>query len=95
MDNVGPALHRMGKGEVKVAEVISLINMRPGQMGRIVGVLGGHGLIRRLEILGLRAGKQVRKISSQLMRGPIVLEVDNTRLAIGFGMARRIMVEVE
>lgn len=78
-----------------MADIISLTNMRPGQIGKIVQILGGHGLVRRLEVLGIRIGKRVRKISPQLMRGPIVLEVDNTRLAIGFGMAHRILVEVE
>lgn len=78
-----------------MAYIIALTMMKAGQMGRVVQIFGGHGLIRRLEVLGIRVGKRVRKVSSQLMRGPVVLEVDNTRLAIGFGMASKILVEVE
>jgi ferrous iron transport protein A len=73
---------------------ISLADMRPGQTGIIVEILGGHGMIRRLDALGLRLRKQVRKVSSMLMRGPVVVEVDGFQVAIGHGMASRIIAEV-
>jgi len=44
--------------------------------------------------LGIRPGKKVTKISSTLLRGPVTLTVDNAQVAIGFGMANRIIVEV-
>jgi len=69
--------------------------MRTGQTGTVVGVLGGHGLIRRLDALGIRPGRKVTKLSSTLFRGPIILRVDNTQVAVGFGMARKIIVEVD
>jgi len=52
-------------------------------------------LIRRLDALGIRPGKQVTKVSSTLFHGPITLRVDSARVAVGFGMARRIIVEVD
>jgi len=76
-------------------EQLTLAEMRTGQTGTVVGVLGGQGLIRRLDALGIRPGKKVTKLSSTLFRGPIILRVDNARVAVGFGMARKIIVEVD
>jgi ferrous iron transport protein A len=73
---------------------LTLTEMRTGQTGIVVGVLGGHGLIQRLDALGIRPGKKVTKLSSTLFRGPVMLRVNNTQVAVGFGMARKIIVEV-
>jgi ferrous iron transport protein A len=73
-------------------EQLTLAEMRTGQTGTVVGVLGGHGLIQRLDALGIRPGK---KVSSTLCRGPVMLRVNNTKVAVGFGMARKIIVKVD
>jgi ferrous iron transport protein A len=77
------------KGQLTLAE------MKTGQTGTVVGVLGGHGLIQRLDALGIRPGKKVTKINSTLFRGPVMLRVNSTQVAVGFGMARKIVVEVD
>jgi len=74
---------------------LTLADMRSGQTGTVVEILGGHGLVRRLDSLGIRPGKKVTKISSALFHGPVVLKVDSTHIAVGFGMAKRIVVEVD
>ena len=74
---------------------LTLAKMRTGQTGTVIGVLGGHGLIRRLDALGIRPGKKVTKLSSTLFRGPVILRVDNAQVAVGFGMARKIIIEVD
>jgi len=76
-------------------EQLTLAEMRTGQTGIVVGVLGGHGLIRRLDALGIRPGKKVTKVSSTLFQGPVTLRVDNAQVAVGFGMARKIIVEAD
>ncbi len=73
---------------------LTLRQMEIGQTGTVIGILGGRGLMRRLEVLDIRPGKKVTKISSTLFRGPVTLRVDNAQVAIGFGMANRIIVEV-
>lgn len=73
---------------------LTLRQMEIGQTGTVIGILGGRGLMRRLEALNIRPGKKVTKVSSTLFRGPVTLRVDNAQLAIGFGMANRIIVEV-
>jgi ferrous iron transport protein A len=76
-------------------EQLPLAEMRTGQTGTVVGVLGGRGLIQRLDALGIRPGKRVTKVSSTLFRGPVMLRVNSTQVAVGFGMARKIIVEVD
>jgi len=72
-----------------------LTQMRRGERGKVVKIEGGFGLLRRLEALGIRKGVEVTKASAQIMRGPITLKAGNTEVAIGYGMARRVFVELE
>jgi len=76
-------------------ERVTLVQMRRGQSGTVAEVLGGRGLVRRLDALGIRPGKRVTKISATFFRGPVTLRVDSAQVAIGFGMAGRIVVEVD
>jgi ferrous iron transport protein A len=68
--------------------------MQAGQRGKIVRISGGHGLVGRLEALGITEGKEIKKISEQWMRGPVLLQRGNTQVAIGFGMASKVLVQI-
>ena len=74
--------------------ILSLVDMKPGQSGLISAIKGGPGFVTRLNQLGLREGKMINKVSSVFSRGPVTVRVDNYHLAIGYGKAIRIMVEV-
>lgn len=74
---------------------ISLADMKPGQSGIIATVAGGHGLKARLQALGIRPGKKVTKLSSVFRRGPVAICVDNFQVALGYGKAIRVLVEVD
>ena len=54
---------------------------------------GGYGFQRKISSLGIRIGKRIKIISSQPFRGPLVVEVDSMRIAIGGGMANKIIIE--
>ena len=69
--------------------------MQRGQSGRVLQIQGGHGMVNRLSALGIMPGKKITKISSMLMRGPVTIEVDRVQVAIGFGMANRIIIELD
>lgn len=71
---------------------MDLTQMKVGQVGTVVEIHGGYGLIRRLQALGIRVGVRVIKVSSQIMHGPVTVQIGNTRVAIGFGMAGKIIV---
>jgi len=74
---------------------ITVSQMRAGQSGRVVQISGGHGFTNRLHSLGIRPGTRITKVSAMFMRGPVTLQVGRAQIAIGFGMARKILVEVE
>jgi len=76
-------------------ETKDLTQLEGGESGVVVEIHGGHGLIRRLESLGIRVGKKVTKVSSQFMRGPVTNRIGNSHVALGFGMAKKIFVEIK
>ena len=73
---------------------ISLTRMRASQRGKIVEIDGGYGLAYKLEALGIREGKEIKKISEQWMRGPVLLQYGNSQVALGFRMASKVFVEI-
>ena len=74
---------------------MTLARMKAGQTGIVVHIAGGHGLTRRLQALGIRPGKKVAKMSSMFRSGPVTVQVDNTQIALGFGISNKITVEVD
>ncbi len=76
-------------------KIVTLRQMQSGQSGKVVEIQGGHGLVNRLSALGVRPGKRITKVSSMLMRGPVTLQSGHTRMAVGFGMANKIIVELD
>lgn len=74
---------------------VTLNGMKAGQSGVILEVRGGQGLVNRLSALGIRPRKKITKVSSMLMRGPVTVRVDRAHVAIGFGMANKIVVDLE
>lgn len=69
--------------------------MKAGQRGTVIEIQGGRGMRARLESMGIRPGVVITKLSTQFMRGPITARVGTTHVAIGFGMARRVIVTPE
>lgn len=80
---------------MNIQTIISLDKMPAGRNGIITDVQGGHGIVQKMNVLGIRPGKEITKISNQLMKGPIIIRSGNTEIAIGYGMASKIMVEVK
>lgn len=74
---------------------VNLAQMKSGEKGTVKEIQGGHGLKSRAQALGIRKGKKISKLSSQVWRGPVTLRIDNLRIAVGYGMARKIIVAVE
>ncbi|NLA25978.1 MAG: ferrous iron transport protein A [Firmicutes bacterium] len=75
-------------------KVVSLVEMKTGQSGRVSQIQGGHGMVARLQALGIHPGKRVTKVSAVFQRGPVVLGIDRSQVALGYGQANRIFVEV-
>ena len=74
---------------------MTLTQMPDKQRATVVEIQGGRNVVDRLDAIGIRPGKEITKISSMLMRGPVTIEVDRVQVAIGFGMAQKIVVELD
>ena len=73
---------------------VTLDRLQPGQSGVVSSVRGGRGIVQRLAYMGLRPGKLVTKVSSQFMAGPVTVLVDGRQVAMGRGIAARVLVQV-
>ena len=65
-----------------------------GESIRIVSLAGGRGMQQRLASMGLNVGSEIEVIKRGLP-GPFLISAGDTRLAIGAGMAHKIMVSPE
>lgn len=72
-----------------------LTDMKTGQSGIVTSIEGGLGVTERVQSMGIRSGKKIKKTGSHFGRGPQTIIVDNFKVAIGFGMAAKIFVEVK
>ncbi len=71
---------------------VPLDELPPGVRARIVGFTGGcWGAIRRLMEMGVTPGAIVEVVAS--WGGPILVRVRGVVIAVGRGVARRILVE--
>ncbi len=69
-----------------------LTELKPGETGKIIALRGGRRMQERLRSLGMMEGNHIRKLSNLVWSGPVIVLVDRAQVAIGFGMARRIIV---
>ena len=74
--------------------ITRLSELTNGKKGKIIGLDGGHGLRRKLRTIGIREGKLVTLVTAQPIGGPIVIDIEGEQVAIGRGMAQKIMIEV-
>jgi Fe2+ transport system protein FeoA len=67
-----------------------------GERAQIIQVDEGHRFRRRLADLGLAVGMEVRVVQASRGAGPLILAVCNdSRLAVGWGMANKIRVQLK
>ncbi len=82
---------------------VPLTALRNGEAGIVTSIEAGHGrgwgrgwgFKKRLMDLGLTPGTRVTVVKSAPFHGPLEILVRGSRLALGRGMAERILVEIE
>jgi Fe2+ transport system protein FeoA len=88
---------------------IPLAMLPVGAKGKITRLHGGRGLVRRLSDMGFTLDVEVKVVHSHASRhhshhhhhhshgpvhgGPLVVEVKDSRIALGRGVAMKIMVQ--
>jgi len=76
--------------------MMSLIKAPHDTPLKIVDILGGHGVRRRLFALGFHKNDLIELDSQTIFRGPILVRnlTLDTSVALGRGVARKIIVEI-
>ena len=72
---------------------MTLDQLHCGEAGTIVDIGAGHGLNRRLQQMGLHVGDVVTVSSQAILKGPLLVTVHGMQIALGRGVARRIVVD--
>jgi len=69
-----------------------LTQLKTDEKAKIVAIEGGRGLRQKLFLRGLFEGRVVRVVSNN---GTVTVEVDRNIVAIGRGMAQKIVVTTD
>lgn len=75
-----------------MSAIMPLAMAPEGAEVEVVSIQGGRGLVRRLMELGLTRGAMLRVLRSG--PGPVLVEVRGSRLALGWGVAMRVIVSL-
>jgi ferrous iron transport protein A len=70
---------------------LPLAAVGPGSEVKVLEVAGGIGMRTRLAGMGVVAGAKLKVLAND--GGPLLVSCGETRLALGRGMAHRILVE--
>jgi ferrous iron transport protein A len=65
--------------------------LRLGDRGEVVEIIPDKHPCARIEDMGIRIGKSIEMLTNE-GRGPLLLKVDESRIAVGRGMAMKILV---
>jgi len=71
---------------------VNLTKVEPGREVIVIQLTGGSQFQEKAESLGLRTGIRIKKLSAQVMRGPVTIKIGNTKGALGYGMAKKVLV---
>jgi len=77
-------------------KMISLTNAPQDTPLRLVAILGGEGVRRRLLALGFHKDDSIELDSQSILRGPVLVRnlTSDTTVALGRGIAQKILVEI-
>ncbi|AKG54192.1 hypothetical protein DGWBC_1560 [Dehalogenimonas sp. WBC-2] len=64
----------------------------PGQVMEISTIIGGHGLCQKLTSMGIIPGSCI-KVNEGHRSGPLIIDIKGSRIALGCGVAQKIMVK--
>jgi len=85
----------------RIEDTLALTDLREGEKGIVTSVMTpyryhGHrhlpGFVRRLAEMGLTPNTEVKVVRRGLFRGPIEVEVRGVSLALGYGLASKVLV---
>lgn len=73
---------------------ISIIDLPLGKSAIVYQIKSGHTACKRLNELGLIPGVRVELVN-RITSGPVMIRVKGSKLALGRGLARKVMVVIK
>lgn len=70
--------------------VVSLAESARNCLFTISKIEGGQQFVKKLENLGIKEGGTMTVLNKHVLKGPIVVKVKNTQVALGYMMAKKI-----
>ena len=74
---------------------MSLLDVQMGSWATVVSVEGEARMAATLRQHGIYPGDRIRVIRSAPLGGPLLVEVNTREVALGRGVAAKVMVELE
>jgi len=74
---------------------LSIIELKPGQKGKVAFIRGNRKVAQRLADLGLTPDATVRMLKAAPLNGPVEVAVRGSKLAIGREIAENILVHLQ
>jgi ferrous iron transport protein A len=74
--------------------MMTLEHVELREQARVIDIEGGHGVRSHLNTLGIHVGDQIVVVERAPFRGPVLVEIHGSRVALGRGVARKVKVDV-
>lgn len=71
---------------------INITQLNNGETAKVIKLYHNNKIVRKLEAMGIIPGTIITKKSSILSNGPIIIEKGQTQYAIGYEMAKKIII---
>lgn len=84
-------MHHRKQGSGKGCE---LARVKPGQNVRVIEIEGGWHLRQRLNQMGIHIGDLMIVKQAGAFRGPMLIEIHGSQVALGCGLARKVIVKI-
>ena len=72
----------------------TLIELKEGENAEVIKICAGWMATKRLADLGLTPKTKVKVIRKTALQGPIEIELRSSRLALGRGLASKVLVRL-
>lgn len=72
---------------------MTLDQLGTGKNALVLSITGGPGLYRNLSQMGIHPGDTIVVSGTGAFRGPLLVDIHGIRIALGRGVARKIVVQ--
>jgi ferrous iron transport protein A len=71
----------------------TLDQVNENKKATVIDIRGGQGIRQRLGQMGIHPGDTITMLRIGALRGPILIEVHSSQVALGRGIASKVIVE--